>query len=299
MMATPVVANVDDTASFMAAARSLKLEQSYGKPPSPEPTDNIEVDEVVDNANTLDDLIELPAENNTFVENDTFFESTTPVEAAPIESAPVVEREQENRENLTTFKTWGTPAVRDTPAAQIRRVVIKGLPTSWSTPDKVLSLIHGGIIESVFVGPSGNANVLFCDPAACKAFYDKYPNGIDLDKERKFTVFVEMGKDVDVISSQLSFNLSVGATRIVRAVGVDMEMTMNELLNVATSNYRKVEKIIDSYVPNYPRAVSFRFCSIDDAVRFRAALVRKEEWEHCNVQYATDPCEVAAGYHAD
>jgi hypothetical protein len=112
-------------------------------------------------------------------------------------------------------------------------------------------LIHGGVIESVSIAPSGNAHVLFCDPAACKAFYDKYPNGIDLDKERKFTVFVDLGEEVDIISSQLSFNLSLGSTRIVRAVGVDMETTMNELVKIATSNHRKVEKIVDSYVPDY------------------------------------------------
>ncbi|KAL3443866.1 cryptococcal mannosyltransferase 1-domain-containing protein [Aspergillus insuetus] len=155
--------------------------------------------------------------------------------------------------------------------------------------DRVLSLIHGGVIESVSIAPSGNAHVLFCDPAACKAFYDKYPNGIDLDKERKLTVFVDLGEEVDIISSQLSFNLSLGSTRIVRAVGVDMETTMNELVKIASSNHRKVEKIVDSYVPDYPRAVNFRFCSIEDAVRFRAALIRNEDWEHCNVQYATDP----------
>ncbi|KAL2817396.1 hypothetical protein BJX63DRAFT_429786 [Aspergillus granulosus] len=331
MVATAVVADVDDTAGFMAAARSLRLEQSYGKPPSPKPTDNalmdhdtIEVEGAVNNADAFDDKVELPAESTAPAKNTTFVESPTPALTALVaencflESSTAnsvvatdakfgahtfetdqIQPEQENRENLSIFKTWGTPAVRGKPGAQVRRVIIKGLPASWGTPDKILSLIHGGMIDSVSIAPSGHAHVLFCDPAACKAFYDKYPNGIDVDKVRKFTVFVDMSDEVDVISSQLSFNLSVGATRIVRAVGIDMETTMNELVKLATSNRRKVEKIIDSYVPGYPRAVSFRFCSIDDAVRFRAALVRKEDWEHCNVQYATDPCEVATGYHAD
>ncbi|OJJ04529.1 hypothetical protein ASPVEDRAFT_54672 [Aspergillus versicolor CBS 583.65] len=155
--------------------------------------------------------------------------------------------------------------------------------------EDLLSLVHGGMVESVSITPTGNAHVLFCDPVSCKAFYDKYPNGIDLDKERKFTVFVDRGEDVDVISSQLSFNLSVGSTRVVRAVGVDMGATMKEIVEIATASHRKVEKIIDSYVPGCPRSVSFRFCSIDDAVRFRAAIIRNEDWEHCNVQYATDP----------
>lgn len=130
-------------------------------------------------------------------------------------------------------------------------MIIKNLPPSWSTADKVLSLVHGGMVESVSITPAGNAHVLFCDPVSCKMFYDKYPNGIDLDKERKFTVFVDRGEDVDVISSQLSFHLSVGSTRVVRAVGVDMGATMKEIVEIATANHRKVEKIIDSYVPGY------------------------------------------------
>ncbi|GES64428.1 hypothetical protein ATEIFO6365_0008049800 [Aspergillus terreus] len=207
--------------------------------------------------------------------------------------------EEEDRDHLTTFKTWGTPDVRDKPAAQVRRVILKGLPSSWSTPAKVLTLIHGGMVERVSVTAAGNAHVVFCDADACKAFYNKYPNGIDLDKDRKMTVFVEMGSEVDIVSSHLAFNLSVGATRVVRAVGVDLGLSMVQLLQVASVQSRRVEKIIDHYVPGDARHVIFRFCSIDDAVRFRAAIIRDELWEQCNVQYAADPCEVATGFHAE
>jgi hypothetical protein len=64
MMATAVVADVDDTAGFMAAARSLKLEQSYGKPPSPEPAENesvnndtTEFEAATNTVDAFDDLI--------------------------------------------------------------------------------------------------------------------------------------------------------------------------------------------------------------------------------------------------
>lgn len=110
-------------------------------------------------------------------------------------------------------------------------------------------MIHGGAIESINISATGNAHVLFCEPEACQAFYDKYPNGIDIDKNKGQTVFVEMGTEVDVISSQLVWNLSVGATRVVRAVGADMVITMGQLLKLAAMNNRKVEKILDSYVP--------------------------------------------------
>jgi hypothetical protein len=106
------------------------------------------------------------------------------------------------------------------------------------------------MVESIHISPAGNqAHVLFCDHEASKAFYDKYPNGIDIDKEKRKTVFVEMGKEVDVISSQLSFNLSIGSTRVVRAVGVSMNINMGELLKLAGANNRKVEKIVDCCVP--------------------------------------------------
>ncbi|EAW13836.1 uncharacterized protein ACLA_068640 [Aspergillus clavatus NRRL 1] len=214
-------------------------------------------------------------------------------------SDSTIVEEEEDRENLATFKTWGTPVTRGKPTAQVRRVIIKGLPASWATPAKVLSLIHGGMIESISISSSGNAHILFCDHEACQAFYDKYPNGIDLDKEKRKTVFVEMGTEVDVISSQLSFNLSIGSTRVVRAIGVDMSITMAQLLKLATNNNRKVEKILDSCVPGDARNVVFRFCTIDDAVKFRAAIIRDADWEHCNIQHAADPCELATGFHAD
>lgn len=58
-----------------------------------------------------------------------------------------------------------------------------------------------------------------------------------------------MGKEVDIVSSQLSVHLSNGATRVVRAVGVDLHISMDDLFKVASAGNRKVEKILDSYGP--------------------------------------------------
>lgn len=129
----------------------------------------------------------------------------------------------------------------------MRRIILTGLPSTWATPTKVLSLIHGGAIERVSVAPSGNAHVLFCEHEDCKAFYDKYPNGIGIGPHN---VFVEMGQEVDVVSSQLTLNRSVGSTRVVRAVGVDLGITMVELNQMAAGSNRKVEKILDNYSPD-------------------------------------------------
>ncbi|GLB13734.1 hypothetical protein AtubIFM61612_001146 [Aspergillus tubingensis] len=326
------VADVDDTVSFMAAARSLKLPKTYGTP-------TVAVDASSEKASTsmsrpesrADADVFAPSGQNTYDDEWSIkpdaeesevkpetpkagvssvfgdskpqdYNSAATISAGPRGSEAVASgdaSEVEDRENLTTFKSWGTPAARDKPASRVRRIILRGLPATWCTPAKVLSLVHGGNIESVHVHGNGTAHILFCEHEACQAFYDKYPNGIDLDRERRITVFVEMGKEVDVVSSQLSSNLSVGSTRAVRAVGVDMKASMAQLYNMACGSGRKVEKILDSYVPGDARNVVFRFCSIEDAVRFRGILVRDPEWEHCNVQYATDPCEFATGMHID
>ncbi len=43
----------------------------------------------------------------------------------------------------------------------------------------------------------------------------------------------------------------------------------------------------------------FRFAKIDHAVNFKATLARDEDWEHCNIHYAMDICEIAKGVHFD
>jgi hypothetical protein len=58
---------------------------------------------------------------------------------------------------------------------------------------------------------------------------------------------------MDIISSQLSFNLSISSTHIVCAIGVSMNIYMGKLLKLASTNNYKVEKILDSYVPGKVR----------------------------------------------
>ncbi|KAE8147205.1 cryptococcal mannosyltransferase 1-domain-containing protein [Aspergillus avenaceus] len=313
------VADVNDTAGFMAAARALKLDPNKYRSASsaaenvPSEAGSVSMPhDGFENTSGDGDFIPIPSPARSGIPCNHFRkDNPTPPRVGDLaiasESAsqaggavsPSALVEDEQREFATTFKTWGIPEVRDKPAARVRRIVLKGLPATWCNPSKVLSLVHGGVIESVTVNPSGTAHVLFCEHEACKAFYDRYPNGIDLNRERRVTVFVEMGKEVDVVSSQLSFCLSTGATRVVRTVGVNIDVTMRQLSDLATGNHRKVEKIVDTYVPGEARNVSFRFCSIDDAVRFRAMIVRNDSWEQCNTQYAADPCELATGIHSN
>ncbi|KAL4814239.1 hypothetical protein BDW67DRAFT_186971 [Aspergillus spinulosporus] len=273
------IADIDDIAAFMAAARSFKLEKEYGKPPAPseDMSSKKEASQFKQEAGDAQECFEAhgDAEVNEVVAAD---QAVTLDQASAIgnsvlspmrgEHQPEVEQD---RGDLMTLTSWGTPEARDRPGQT---------SCLWCMADKSrVSLIT----------PSGNAHVVFCHAAECKSFYDKHPNGINLDKERNLTVFVDLGREVDVVSSQLSLALSAGSTRVVRAVGVNINVTLTELVKLATGANRKLEKIIDTYVPGSARSVSFRFCSIGDAVRFRAALVRVEEYEQCNVHYAADP----------
>lgn len=45
--------------------------------------------------------------------------------------------------------------------------------------------------------------------------------------------------------------------------------------------------------------VEFRFASIYHALNFKRELLDDEDWEHCNIVSAPDPCELATGVHYD
>lgn len=44
--------------------------------------------------------------------------------------------------------------------------------------------------------------------------------------------------------------------------------------------------------------IEFRFGNIYHALNFRRYLMDDEEWEHCSIGYAPDPCELARGVHS-
>lgn len=209
--------------------------------------------------------------------------------------------EDEDRENLTHFKTWGTPPKREKPRSRVRKVILTGLPASTDLT-LVQSLISGGAIDTYTLSPIGHtAYVTFASGDACDKFYEKHPNGIDFKHEGKsYTSFVDRSKDVDVISGMLQGYLDCGATRCVRAVNVDEDWGMRALHRVAEGQKksRKVEKIIDSF-RNGVRTVVFRFTSVSDAVAFRGGLLRGVDWEGVRVEFDKDPCELATGVHME
>jgi hypothetical protein len=43
--------------------------------------------------------------------------------------------------------------------------------------------------------------------------------------------------------------------------------------------------------------IEFRFSNIYHALNFKRSLMGDEDWEHCTIGYAPDPCETACGIH--
>lgn len=116
----------------------------------------------------------------------------------------------------------------------------------------VAALIHGGAIESYRLVKAGDsaittAVVIFATGAAAMAYYDKYPNGMDMKFQgKKYVAMVDMGENVDVVSGVLRGYLESGATRVVRAVGADEDWAMRALRKIAEGKDRKVEAIVDT-----------------------------------------------------
>ncbi|PGH26897.1 hypothetical protein AJ80_01480 [Polytolypa hystricis UAMH7299] len=295
----PNMAHVEDTAAFMAAFRNRINKNSQTpattttapaasaeKQDDPQASNNTETHPVSESKPIQPTAVKSPVSEN---------EKPIRQYGATPQKPAVGDVVEEDREHLTRFASWGTPAPRDTPPARIRRVLLSNIPNFLNTPAKVQSIIFGGAIDSFSISTSSatgiSAQVVFCDADACKKFYDQTPNGLDVEHNgRRGTVFVDLGGDVDVVSSQLKVSLNVGATRVLRAVGVNTGLSMKEMHALAEGKNFKLEKILDSYdAADKCRTVTFRFCSIDDAVRFRGVILRHEDWEQCNIQYATDP----------
>ncbi|KAF3483016.1 uncharacterized protein GIQ15_02340 [Arthroderma uncinatum] len=299
----PPVVNIDDTEAFMKAVKKINRVGGFDlkAPPAPKAAP-IEVKESREPAAEL----RVTTSTQPVVEDNKCppaeEEEHATKEDGATEEASIPKDEEEDREHLVTFKTWGTPAERPVTASAPRRIILTGIPVFLRGPARLLALIHGGRIESIVVHTANQyAEVRFCDAAACKAFYDKYPNGIDVDYNgSRGTVFVDMGKEVDIVSSRLLECLDLGATRVVRAIGAPLDVSIAELVELVDGKKWQLEKINDSYEASSKiRTVVFRFCSIDTAVRFRSYLIRMDNWDQANIQFGPDPCETATGIHWD
>jgi hypothetical protein len=131
-------------------------------------------------------------------------------------------------------------------------VILTGLP-GRSDESLVAGLIHGGALESYRLTQASEgaalstATVTFTTGVAAKAYYDKYPNGIEVKLNgHKYVVMVELCDQVEPISGRIGAYLDTGASRVVRVVNADDDWTMGALYKIAVGKNRKVEAICDT-----------------------------------------------------
>ncbi|KAJ9639386.1 hypothetical protein H2199_006419 [Coniosporium tulheliwenetii] len=205
-------------------------------------------------------------------------------------------RENVETEGVLKFTAWPKPAERPHGPAKVRRVQLTNLP-STSTVSSIQALIWGGRVEQIAYTPgSTSAWVFFMRAADAAKYLDETSNGIEVPGDDRI-VWVESSKDPDPAHDMLRGHYDAGVTRCVRAIGVDEEWGMGGLTKLAAGDGRKVERVINGQNPSGRRTVEFRFHSIYDALKFRVRLANDEEWEHCNVIFAPDPCATAEGVH--
>ncbi|EXJ66604.1 uncharacterized protein A1O5_10275 [Cladophialophora psammophila CBS 110553] len=214
--------------------------------------------------------------------------------------------EEEDRENLARFKSWGAPALRNKPRSRPRTIILSGLPRGADFT-LVQSLIHGGAIECMRLISSNpqrvtiSAHVTFTSADACDRYIKEYPNGMEVRYQgKRWSVLVHKKDHVDVISGMLQGYLDCGATRVVKVSGADDDwgiVALNRLAEGKTGA-RQVEAVQDTY-HNETRTIVFRFANISHAVQFKGILIRSDDWEGCRVEFAEDPCEKATGLRND
>lgn len=147
-----------------------------------------------------------------------------------------------------------------TTAAQKRKVLIVGDPawTSTPKPDFIASLVFGGPLEQIHCGGT-SAAVTFLNAADAERYYNKTPNGVvyrSFNDSPQHFAEVKMTDDVTPVSSLVQEYVKAGYTRCVRAIGVDVALSLADLHAAAAGKaslrggaVRKLERLEDDMSP--------------------------------------------------
>lgn len=186
--------------------------------------------------------------------------------------------------------------------------------------NQLQALVWGGRLESISLPEAGSDHALvkFLTPEACQAYLDATVNGIELEGDTKKTViFVDKQPGPNSINDVIQNCIDGDASRCVRATGADDDWSDGALFLLAKGKQqipRDVDRIRQSKTArgvsqgpgrfqaqtandSQHHIIEFRFGNIYHALNFKRYLTSDEEWEHCSIGYAPDPCEVASGVH--
>ncbi|KAF2996068.1 hypothetical protein E8E13_003965 [Curvularia kusanoi] len=199
------------------------------------------------------------------------------------------------------LKAWPTAEKRDH-GAIYRTCVLKGV-SGVKSLHQLQALVWGGKLESISMPESGSeqAQVKFLTPEACQTYLDSTQNGIELHGDTKKTfVFVDKHSEPNSINDVIQNCIDGNASRCVRAVGADDDWSDEALVKLAGGRQqipRDIDCVRQGKTARGHHYLEFRFGNIYHALNFKRYLASDEEWEHCSIIYAPDPCQLASGVH--
>ncbi|KAF3033884.1 hypothetical protein E8E12_002822 [Didymella heteroderae] len=208
---------------------------------------------------------------------------------------------KEQGDPLVGMKAWPTQEKREH-GAIYRACILKGVGGVKSL-HQLQALVWGGRLESIQMPEPGSehAFVKFLTPEACQAYLDATENGIEVQgAEKKTIVFVDKQQGPNSINDVIQNCTESDASRCVRATGADDDWSEGALFKLAhgkQSTPRDIDCIRQGKTAQGHHYIEFRFANIYHALNFRRHLMDDEEWEHCSIGYAKDPCELARGVH--
>ncbi|KAJ5815438.1 hypothetical protein N7474_007215 [Penicillium riverlandense] len=199
----------------------------------------------------------------------------------------------------TFMAKWRTLATQLAPVVTTTTpvVVFKNLP-DWACVSDVLSLVHGGVVDRVSI-ENGEAVVIFTDAEACKKYAGLHDKGIRVGGDGEHIVAVELSDLSDAIDAEHEEAIKAGATRVVRAVPVLQTLTFAQLQAVSLQDAYKLEHLSYLAAANGAGVARFYFCSIADSIKFAASIKDSQDWKECDVEFDTDPCQVATAFHSN
>ncbi|KAL6150234.1 farnesyl cysteine-carboxyl methyltransferase [Exserohilum turcicum] len=213
----------------------------------------------------------------------------------------IQEKTAESKVASDSAGSWPSQDKRETFAAH-RTCILKGV-TAVTSINQLQALVWGGRLESISGPESGSSNALvkFLTADACERYHRDTANGITIKADMKnAVVFVELTEGPNSTNDVIQRCIEGGVSRCVRAIG-KVECNDTQLMALAQgkdqAKKREVDRIKRGKNVRGHEYVEFRFANIYNALSFRRELMDDDDWEHCNIGYAPDPCEVAAGLH--
>ncbi|KAJ4355687.1 uncharacterized protein N0V89_003707 [Didymosphaeria variabile] len=206
-----------------------------------------------------------------------------------------------SKDPLEGMTSWPAREKREN-APKCRTCLLTGLPENISF-NRLQALVWGGRIESLQLPKSGSgkAIVKFFTAEACQKYFDVTENGITIPGT-KTVVFVEKAEGPNSVNDVLAACTEGDATRCVRAYDADEDWGDVMLMKLATrakggQPKREVDTIKRGKTARGRSYIEFRFAKFYAALQFKRELMEDQEWEHCTIIYAPDPCEIAQGIH--